>query len=399
MQNTPFVNKNVLLLLPIENQVFNFLCGNLKKYFNNIHKLNFVEYCYQYGIKNTEKYIKNLIYEKKIDILISSPFAGRFELFVEFYASLRDKIKIVFWMFDDEMYFDSYSKYYCQIANCVITTDYFAVFNYEKFGIPAIFFFSTFSKNNYYPVEIEKDIDVSFLGDCNKNDRMEYINFLINNGIKVETFGRGSKNGFIEWDRFSEIFSRSKINLHFTKLDELNWINKDEPLLNKVRGNKGRPIEIALTKSFCLSEYTPFFEITFEIGKEIDVFYTKEELLEKIGYYILNDNKREEIAKNAYKKAIENYEAGVCIPKLLNELGEILAKNNKQKKPEIFLSKPFKIKFVTGLIISMLKITRHGKIKPSIEIFRELFKYGIFVFFAGFYGSLIRLTEKMASRK
>ena len=390
--------KNVLLLLPTdENQYLNFLDVNLKKYFNNVHHFNFVEYSRREGIQNTKSHIKYLISDKKIETIVASPFAGNFELSVEFYASLKDTTKIVFWMFDDEMYFDVYSKYYCQIADAVITTDYFALSSYKKLDIPAIFFPTTcFSKNTYYPVEIDKDIDVCFLGDCKKSDRIEFINFLIENGINVETFGIGSRNGFVDQIKFSKIFSRSKINLNFTKIDKLSWINKDEPLLNMIRQSKGRPGEIALTKSFCLSEYTPSLSAIFEIGKEIDVFYNKEDLIEKVKYYLSHDDEREAIAKNGYKRALDNYEIEVYIPKLLKELEEILESTVKPKseKTEIFLSKAFKIQSINGLTSSMLILIKNGKISYALESFRELFRHGILIFFAGFYGGIIRAITR-----
>jgi spore maturation protein CgeB len=396
MQDTVFINKNVLLLISTDgNQYLNFLCSDLKKYFNNIHRLNFVEYCCQKGIRNTKKHIEYIISDKEIDIIIASPFATDCELSVEFYASLKDKTKIVFWMFDDEMYFDVYSKYYCQVADAVITADYFSVFGYKKLDIPAIFFCPSFSKNNYYPVKIDKNIDVCFLGDCKKHDRMEYIDFLIENGINVETFGSGSKNGFVAWNEFSKIFSQSKINLNFTKINELSWINKDEPLLNMVRQSKGRPGEIVLTKSFCLSEYAPSLSAIFEIGKEIDVFYNKEELLEKLRYYLSHDDERETIARNAYKRALDNYESEVYLPKLLKELEGVLEETNKpnQKKTEILLSRAFKTKSINGLTFSMFILIKNGKIRYAIESFKELFRYGIFVFFAGFYGGIVRVIS------
>ena len=402
MQHTAFINKNVLLLIPTdENQYLNFLCGALKKYFNNLHLLNFIKYCRQEGIQNTKSHIKYLISDKAIDIIIVSPFAGNFELSVEFYASLKTRTKIVFWIFDDLNYFNFYGKYYGQIADVVITDDNFTVFDYKKFGIPAIFFYPSFSKNDYYPVEIDKDIDVSFLGYCKKNDRMECINFLKENGINVKTFGIGSKNGFVDWNEFSKIFSQSKINLNFTKLNiESNWLNKDEPLLAMGRGHKGRSVEIALTKSFCLSEYAPSLKYIFEIGKEIDVFYNKEELLEKVRYYLSADGEREAIAKNAYERAINTYESEVCIPKLLKELEEILESTAKRKseKTEIFLSKAFKIQSINGLTASMLILIKNGKISYALESFRELFRHGILIFFAGFYGGIIRAINKLLKK-
>jgi hypothetical protein len=398
MQQNYFSDKNILYLLPSnKNQYLNFICDELKKCLTNICHFNFVEYSYQYGIRNTEKYINNFISEKKIDIVFSSPFAANYQLSVEFYASLKNKTKIVFWMWDDEAYFDSHSKYYCQIADAVITSDFFSVYAYQKLNIPSIFFSTTHPQYIYFPIETTKDIDVCFIGGCNQRDRMEYINFLIDNGINVETFGEGSKNGFLSWNKFSNILSRSKIALNFNKLSDLLWMNKDELLLNRVRQSGGHWCESALTRTFCLAEYTPNIHIFAEVGKEVDIFNSKEELIEKVRYYLSHADKREVIAENAYKKAITNFIPQVIIPNILKELEKILGKNNIQKteKVEIFLSRTFKVNSINGLTFTMFVLIKNKKVSHALELFRELFKYGIFIFFAGFYGGTVRAIKNM----
>ena len=40
----------------------------------------------------------------------------------------------------------------------------------------------------------------------------------------------------------------------------------------------------------------------FEIGKEIDIFGSEEELLEKVAYYLEHEEERVEMANRAYKK-------------------------------------------------------------------------------------------------
>ena len=108
-------------------------------------------------------------------------------------------------------------------------------------------------------------------------------------------------------------------------------MNKDEPLLNRVRQSGGHWCESALTKTFCLAEYTPNMHIFAEAGKEVDIFNSKEELIEKARYYLSHPNEREVIAENAYKKAITNFIPQVIIPNILKELEKILGKNNIQK--------------------------------------------------------------------
>src|SRR3989339_442562 len=403
MEEFKFSGKNILLLCPTdENQYINFHYACLQNKVKNLYRFNFVEYFSKYGIKNTEKYIENFIKDKNIDAVFSILFASEYQLSVEFYSSLKNRAKIVFWRFDDELYFEVYSKYYCQVADAVITTDdIFNYYAYKRLEIPVILYYSSHSSKKNHPIDIKKDIDVSFIGNCKKNDRMEYIDYLKNNGINIKTFGEDSEGGVLEWSKLGEIFSRTKINLNFTKIDNLNWINKDEPLLNRVRQNKGRPIEIALTKSFCLSEYAPSLEYTFESEKEIIFFHDKEQLLEKVKYYLSNEEKRNSIAENAYKRAMENYESEIAIPKVLKELESIfnITDLKKPTNPEIFLSNMFKIKSINGLTFSMFILIRNLKFLYAIELFFKLFKYGILIFILGFFDGLFRSIKNISSLK
>ena len=262
---------------------------------------------------------------------------------------MRDELRVenVLFILDDEMIFDTLSRYYAQAFDAVITNDYYATFAYRKLGLLSLwYYYSGYGKDTLYPVAIDKDIDVSFVGDCTKADRIAYIKFLRENGIKVKTFGKDSENGIVKIEDLSEIFSRTKINLNFTKVDRYSiyaWFLEDNTITNLVRQSKGRLLEIAMTNSFCLSEYFASVEIPFEVGKEADVFYDKNELLEKIKFYLENEEARIQIANNAYKKVINNYEGTVFMPKLLKNLCDLL-NNHKYlpKEGKIFKDSIFK---------------------------------------------------------
>ena len=71
-----------------------------------------------------------------------------------------------------------------------------------------------------------------------------------------------------------------------------------------VRQQKGSPVETAMTRSFCLSEYAPSLCVAFEIGKDMEVFYNKEDLLKKVRYYLENEDIRIQMANNAYEKRL-----------------------------------------------------------------------------------------------
>lgn len=389
-------NNSVLVLNPknyedAKDDGLEYIIGMIKNSFLNSYVFYFYDSILRNGIKKTETQIKNLIIENNISIVFFAPHGSNYELPVEFFKSLKDESKVnnVLWVWDDEMIFDTLSKYYAQAFDAAITSDYYATFAYQKLGIPSLYFFSRWSKKDFYPVNTVKDIEVGFLGDCTKADRMEYINYLKVNGIKVETFGKGSENGFVKKERLSEICSRTKINLNFTKVDRLSiyaWFLEDNTLTKLVRHHKCRPVDAAMTRSFCLSEYAPSLCVAFEIGKDMEVFYNKEDLLKKVRYYLENEDIRIQMANNAYEKIVNSYDADIFIPKLMKELCGILSNHiYAQREAIIYKDSIFKKNHINQLTFIMFYQLLKLKFRPALETFINLFQYGFGIFLISFF--------------
>lgn len=89
-----------------------------------------------------------------------------------------------------------------------------------------------------------------------------------------------------------KIFNLSKINLNFT----VKPIQTGLPL---------RIWDIMGCGGFVLSNYQQEIPEYFEIGKEIEIFGSKDELIKKANYYLSHEDERAEIAKNGYNKVKE----------------------------------------------------------------------------------------------
>lgn len=353
----------------------------LQRYYDNIELFDFGASIRNIGIRATEARIKEFVKTNKVDLIIASLQGDSFQFSIEFFHELRGMTKLVLWQYDDECFFEILSKHYAQAVDAVVATGYFQVYAYRALRIPTILLHAQVNKALFYPVEAEKDIDVSFIGYCTKNDRIECIEFLRENGIKVETYGTGSKNGFLELSTLHKIYARTKINLNFTKLGVVDWLNDDDPMLNNVRQLKARPAQTAATRTFCLTEYEPSLPHAFEIGKEIICFHDKASLLEKVRYYLAHDREREEIAANAYKRALKDHEDDVYMPSVLLQLQTILerdpARGEFAPTPHTTYKSPrFKDRQINALFITSLSALRRGQIRIAAEIIPSLFQYG-----------------------
>jgi spore maturation protein CgeB len=70
---------------------------------------------------------------------------------------------------------------------------------------------------------------------------------------------------------------------------------------------KGRVFEVTGCKSFLLTEPAEDLENYFEIGKEIEVYHSIPEMVEKIRYYLEHEKEREKIAEAGYKRVMREH--------------------------------------------------------------------------------------------
>lgn len=370
--------KNVLVLTPANCAGYNHTRA-LRAYCDDLYEFNYEEPLKLWGIVKIRERLARLVAEKKIDVFFVSLYGDNYLVPLEFLLELKKTTRIVLWCWDDEANFDVHSKYYAQAADAVVTTDFFSVAAYRALGVPAVLCFGNLSADMHPALSLPRDIDVSFVGQCRKADRPRYLDFLASNGIRVRTFGFGSSGGFVSDEEMSRIFCRSKINLNFSRL---------ESGLARSTGHKVRTIEVAMTRSFCLSEYYPALPRIFERGSEIDCFTDTRSLLEKVRHYLSHDDERGKMAARACARALRDYEDGPCFARVMNELAAAFA---EPARPAVLAKSPgFKKRQIGGLIVHGISLLRRGRLGACVEIVPELFQYGPWIFLVGAAGGMAR---------
>ncbi len=384
---------NCLYLYHTEQPYIRFHLKETSPLFEHSVELNYATFFFQHGQDAMEREIVRLVAENNIDLILVFHFVDNFQLPPDFIRQLQKRSAVVFWMFDDETYLHAHSKYTAQTADAIISTDYFGRYYYEQIGIPTLLYFSAFSRREYFPEPLERDIDVSFVGALRKADRCHYLQVLRDNGIAVQTFGPDSSGGPLSLDDMRRVFCRSKINLNFTAMEQPGWIVREDPMIRRVRQNKGRPIEIALTGSFCLSEAAPPLEKLFEPGREVGVFVGEADLLQKVRYYLEHADERETVAQRAYEKSAREYESSVYFEQIVSELSALLDKRRSaSEKDPLLLSAKFKNRHVAFLVVSAGFMVATGRVRPAFQTFRHAFNYGIFRFLVGI-GEIFAFTR------
>lgn len=251
---------------------------------------------------NGEFEVYTFFYDVEMKYHGQSRMLSRFKEFVDvvkptyvFHMTYKDHIPVEVWK--------EISKKYCTICwNSddwrweEFTKEYEKGFRYSITTYPEIYkkmdhpgkILSQWGANSfyfrYYP-EDEKDIDVSFTGQKYGN-REEMLS-----GLDVEKYGNlWGPNSFVDFVQMASILRRSKITIALS----MGAGGK--------RQLKLRPFEATASCALCICEKMPRIEEYFEVGKEIILFDTKDELKELINYYLEHEDEREEIAYHGYQR-------------------------------------------------------------------------------------------------
>lgn len=185
-------------------------------------------------------------------------------------------------------------KIYNDLDDC-IREDYYK--NRESIKIP------------YY---YEKYFQCTFFSNIAYLERVKILNSLAAK-YKVDIYTKGDtselKNINIHGPINSvvgapKVYRLSKINLNITNRS----IKTGVPL---------RIFEIMGVGGFVISNYQEELAELFEEDKEIVLFKTVDELLDKVSYYLTHDNERKNIAQKGYQKTKDRYNYDVAIEKLL----------------------------------------------------------------------------------
>ena len=209
---------------------------------------------------------------------------------IDCWKEISKRFVTMVWFSDDNWRFASYSKRYCHGFRFALTT-YPEVYGQYKAMDYRTILLSQWAANTEYFRDhgLPKDIDVSFCGQ-KYGDRSDLLE-----GSGIQCFGKGWPNGLLDFPEMARVLNRSKISINFSK-------GADGKLQMKLR-----PFEIAASNTLLLCEKTDELNKYYKIGKEVIVFENKEDLRQKIDYYLQHEEERKQIARAAYERTIKEH--------------------------------------------------------------------------------------------
>lgn len=153
------------------------------------------------------------------------------------------------------------------------------------------------------------ECDVVFIGHYEDDGRFEYLEEIVRNGYNLRLFGPG-----YEWNH---ILLKSEL---LKKLAPINLVWNEE--YNKaIAGSKialcflsklnrdtytRRCFEIPATGTLLLSEYSDDLLTIYRKGEEADFFKSKDEMIDRIKFYLSNSIQCKQVAINGHKRVISD---------------------------------------------------------------------------------------------
>jgi hypothetical protein len=134
---------------------------------------------------------------------------------------------------------------------------------------------------------------------------------------------------------------------------------------NRIKICNGRITEIALCGGFVLTAYANGIENMFEIGKEIEIFRSKEEFLEKIRYYLENKKEREDIAQRGRARALRDYDSVKGFEKVFSEIEKLTS-----SEKIIYLDDDFIKNYGSYRFMYIVLFALNMQVKKVIEEFK-----------------------------
>jgi spore maturation protein CgeB len=275
------------------------------------HEVELFDYAAEIRVLGKNEMNKKLYFRVKEwqpTVTIFSLYTDQF--LPETISAMRSHTK-TFCFFHDDTWRVDYSRYWAKHFDYFSTPDYQGEIKYCEIGLPNAFYFPFGCNQNIFKkLGVPKKYDISFVGGWHPY-REWLIERIKKANIKVEVAGHGWPNGEIDQEGMVRIFNESRINLNLS--NSASWDARylaysARALINRLRSKKNieqlkaRIFEVSGCGSFQLSYYVEGLASCYSIDTEIGVYADPNDLLEKIKFYLIHEEKREEMAELAYRR-------------------------------------------------------------------------------------------------
>ncbi len=233
------------------------------------------------------------------------------------------------WFADDHWRFEGFSRRYAKALDWSVTTDSEALEKYEREGISGVILSQwACNKYVYHPTDIGESHDVTFVGQPHA-DRPQVIEALRTAGVPVRCWGSGWPDGRLSTDAMVEVFGSSAVNLNLANSSHPRSLRSAlARVLRRSPGSAGRPkqikgrtFEIPGCAGFQLTEAVPHLERYFDIGREIAIYESLDDLIIQAQHWLNHPTERQAIAKAGYERVMRDHTYDVRFSEIFRTMG------------------------------------------------------------------------------
>lgn len=232
--------------------------------------------------------------------------------------AIRDMgIKTVIW-FTDDPYYTDLTKTLAPWYEHVFTQEINCISYYHDIGCNSVHYVPlAVNEKIFFPksVELQYQTDILFVGVAFDN-RIRLFDsiaqYLLKKNVRIiGPWWERMHNYYLLKDKIELVWKSPEetanyyrgakivINLHREHNDSAN--NQNSKNINAISINP-RTLEVAACGAFQLTDERPGLSCFYTVGKDIDIYHSSEELVQKIDYYLTHEHIRETLAKNALVK-------------------------------------------------------------------------------------------------
>jgi len=234
----------------------------------------------------------------------------------------------VSWFADDHWRFENFTRHMAPAFDLAVTTDPDSLPKYRLLANTRVHL-SQWACNRYAYGRVTTELkhDVTFVGQPH-GDRRQTVAKLTDAGLPVECWGFGWPSGQLEHEQMVDVFASSRINLSLSNSSEAPGLKARvrrllhfHPPPPRPPQIKGRNFEVPGCGGFLLTERVPHLEGYFELDREVAVFDTADDLVDKVCYWLEHDDERQQIAEAGYRRVMSEHTYDHRFAAIFAELG------------------------------------------------------------------------------
>ena len=256
----------------------------------------------------------------------------------------------------DDMVWHHLNAITAQSCDFIFSSCPISVLKFQEIGVNSFFVPIECNGKILKDYKLKKSYDILHFG-REKNIRTEYINFLKKNNINIKSVSPYDPEAD-NFDKLSKLINQAKIVLNFSESD--NGSREFNPLsiYKRFYQLKGRIQMSGLSNTLCITQFSPA-DLMMYNDDELPSFKNKKECLDKINFYLSNENELKETTRKFHKKSL-TYEDSIYIKKITEFIRNIKIKDQDNfAEPiwysKIFLKQTLRLRFKRSYILTFTK--------------------------------------------